>query len=549
MVAATAAFGERVATLRALADRGLMISEREIAGGLAALPVPDEAPPPPISLIGIPTRHRSALLVGAVESFAGNAPPDHPLEIMVAHDADKASESEALVALLAGIALPEHVSLRYAGPAERRAYGRALAAEARLDEELCVDALVRHHPTLWSAGVCRNSILLDSVGELAMMIDDDVRALTADSLIREPGMSLTSGGSVLELWFPDASETAEDLVELAPADVPGQHQRLLGKTLAACLAGQETIDLADASGSYLRSALAGEGRVRATQMGIVGDAATGSLGHYLMLRGPSRERLVVHERVYHHAFVSRQLVRSCIRPALSDGAYCMTYALGIDHREILPPVPPVCRNGDGVFGFVLRHCFKSSLFGFVTDMVAHRAEPRASSFERLLADVGQIDANDLMCRLITASGVTASRPEPEHALGDLGAHLQRLGRMPLAALEELVWTTVLRTRSRDLTLLRENLALYQRRPAFWAAQVEALIEALARAVLDPAHAHPRDLIAAHGQMEGRRWLARHFERYGRLLEVWPEIEAAARRLRAGGVRPSRPLSTAGRLVE
>jgi hypothetical protein len=549
MVSPTAPLGARVAELRALVDKGLLISERELVGGLAAVAALEEAPPPPIELIGIPTRARQAMVLGAVESFASNCAPDRPIEVVVVHDTDRVDESEALCRALAALPVPAHVRLRYSGPEERRAFARQLAAEAQLEEETCAAALLRQHPTLWSAGTCRNTILLESVGALALMIDDDVRSLTARAPVCEPGLALTSTGGVLELWFADAGDLAESLIELAPADVPAQHQRLLGKSLAACVAAAaEPLDVSDAGGSLLRAALAGEGRVRATQMGLVGDAATGSLGHYLLLRGASRERLVVHERVYRHAFESRQLLRSARREAISDGALCMTYALGVDHRELLPPVPPTCRNGDGVFGYVLRHCFRDSYFGFITDVIAHRAEPRTSSFERLLGDLRQIDANDLMCRLITASGIAPSRPEPGHSLGDLGRHLQRLGALPLPALEELVWTTVLRTRSRDLAILREALGAHHHHPPFWAADVERLVEALGRVVVDPAHAQPRDLIAAYGEREGRRWLSRHLADYGRLLEHWPAIEAAARALRAGGVRPSRALSSTGTLA-
>jgi hypothetical protein len=260
-----------------------------------------------------------------------------------------------------------------------------------------------------------------------------------------------------------------------------------------------------------------------------------------MLSGSSRERLVASEAVYGHAFETRQGVRAVRRAALSDGAFCMSFALGLDGRELLPPFVPMGRNSDGVFGHVMRRGFRNSYFGYANEVVAHRPPARSSSMEAMIERLRMIDVNDLVCRVVAASGIETRVLEPRHGLDVIGAHLERLGALPLEELEELVRRLVLRTRSGDLVSLRSTLAQHHRRPARWAEDVARLVEFLSEIVLEPSHSHPRDLVAIFGEDEGRAGLGRVLRDYGRLLGAWAVLDATARELHADGVRPSRPL--------
>ncbi len=277
-------------------------------------------------------------------------------------------------------------------------------------------------------------------------------------------------------------------------------------------------------------------------MGIVGDSATGSLAHYLMLRRGSRERLVASEAIYDHAFASRQGARAVRRAAVSDGTFCMSYALGFDQRELLPPFVPEGRNADGVFGHVVRQCFRDMYFGLLPEVVAHRPRARGSSMADTLARLEQIDLNDLICRIVGASGIRARSADGARCLRTLGAHLERLGSLAPPDLEEYVRTLVLRTRSRDIAVLRQSLAVHQRQPSYWATDVARLIERMSDVVLEPRHCWPGDLIAVDGEKAGREGLGRVLRDYGRLLQWWPAVDAAARELREAGERLSRSVS-------
>jgi hypothetical protein len=532
------AHDKAVALLEGLVARGLLVSEPRIEAGLHAA-ARAEPPPPPIALLGIPTRGRVDRAVAAVSSAV--AARERPLEIVVAHDAVSPEEERALVAALTGVAHPSHVSLRYAGPAERARYAEALAERAAVDPAVVRWALSREDARLWCEGTCRNALILDAVGQLSIQLDDDIASETAASPAVEPGLALSSGSATSQMWFPAPGQGAEQLASLAPSDVPAIHERLLGRSVAACLHGAPAIDFAEASGAFLRAALAGEGRVRVTQMGIAGDSATGSLGHYLALQGSSRARLLADEATYQHAFTSRQVLRAGRRDAIIDGAFTMGFALGLDGRRLLPPFMPLHRNADGLFGIVLRRCFRDSYIGFATDVVAHRPPERRYSFAQLIRELHPIDMNDLLCRIVNAAGVESRSAEPAHGLADLGDFLQRLAALPQVELEERVRIAVLRTRTQDVANLRAVHQAFAGQPAYWGRHVEITAKALRALLLEPSHSHPRDLMAAYGEEEGRRALATTLRDYGRLLSAWPALDEAARDLRLAGVRPSRAL--------
>lgn len=542
MVSATASFAGAVSELRGLVERGLLVSEQHLTERLRTQANAHDAngdvnAPPPITSIGIPTRGRAGLVIEAIESYRRGKTEGRQVEVVVAHDATGDGESQALIDALREVDGGDAISLRYAGPRQRADYAAKLARAAEVDPQLVAWALTRRHPDAWQVGVLRNALMLDAAGTLTVMIDDDVRSELASPPITEDGVALTSLGGVMEHWFPAPGRAAESLVRLAPADILTPHETLLGRSLRGLL---DTVDLdvGDASAKLLRDALAGRGRVRCSQLGLAGDAATGSLAHLLMLKGRSRERLVVSEAIYDHAFTSRQEARGAVRRAVSDAPACMSYALGLDLRGPLPPFPPEGRNSDGVFGFALRHCVRDALLGYAPSVVAHRPPPRASSIDEVLDEVRQIDINDLVCRVVASSGLQTRSADVDSSFHRLGEHLKRLGELRLEDLEEMLRVLTLRTRSRDIAGLGATLASHHDRPAYWARDVNKLRERLRVVALEPDHTQPRDLIRADGREAGREGVRRIFRDYGRLLSSWPRLEAAARSLREDGIRPS-----------
>jgi hypothetical protein len=237
------------------------------------------------------------------------------------------------------------------------------------------------------------------------------------------------------------------------------------------------------------------------------------------------------------------VVRSARRTTVSDGPFVMSMSFGHDGTTLLPPFFPVQRNADGVLGMVLRATWHDAFFGFLPWAVEHvPASTRASPFEEFFATLGRVECNDIVCLLVSAAQVEPDRVDPAPGLRALGEVFERWGRLPLRDFEEIVRVQALRARALDLGVLEDALARHGRAPAFWARDVARAIEALRATLSSPTIGYPSDLAATFGEEAARPLFARLIRRYGELLQVWPDLFAAAIELRQRGVRPGAAVS-------
>jgi hypothetical protein len=71
--------------------------------------------------------------------------------------------------------------------------------------------------------------------------------------------------------------------------------------------------------------------------------------------------------------------------------------------------------------------------------------------------------------------------------------------------------------------------------------LQHLLGVLRQALPGPDYPVPRDLAERFGGTEARPLLQRLVRRFGQLLQVWPDLVAAARALRGRGVRLAQPV--------
>jgi len=90
-------------------------------------------------------------------------------------------------------------------------------------------------------------------------------------------------------------------------------------------------------------------------------------------------------------------------------------------------------------------------------------------------------------------------------------------------------------------VLQSRLQAYGASPRFWADDVKRMIELLSKGTSAGDYVVPRDLRHEHGVEAVRRLSQELIARLGELLEGWPAIVAAARRLRANGCRLADPV--------
>ena len=518
------------AELGELAQEGLLVRVTDL---LRRVGEARADPPPPVASLGIPTARRPASLREALDSYVDDAlRHGRALDYVVADGAADEAEAAPVRAVVAGIRARRGVPVAYAGRGEKLRFAGSLARRAGVDPALVAFALLGDEQLSSAVGGNRNALLLHGAGDLLLQVDDDTRCRIRPPPDPLPGITLSSIDDPSELW-PLAP----------PGDPPDRpfaalHEELLGRAAGDCAAARpEGLDLGGATGMLFRRIEARGGRVLVTQCGSRGDAGTGSMVHLVTLEGRSRDRLLAAEGPYREAHRTRRLIRASPRPAVGDGAACMSMALGLDARAVLPPFPPSQRSSDAVFGAVLRRCHHDALSGFVPWAVEHVPPgSRETSPEAFRESLGVIGANDVLRLLVAAARVEPDRDDPGRSLRALGEVLVRWGSLPLADFEDLARVQVLRARSLDLLLLDDALRRHRRAPAFWARDAELVRDALRRVVERPGVAWPADLTAALGEEAGRARLQALVRRYGELLGAWPALWEAARALRAEGVR-------------
>jgi hypothetical protein len=213
----------------------------------------------------------------------------------------------------------------------------------------------------------------------------------------------------------------------------------------------------------------------------------------------------------------------------------MSTVLGIDNRNLLPPFMPVLRGEDGIFGYLLSICFEHSFFAHLPWAILHAAESRKYSphFMKYVADRTLSD--------IIVFSLASQPPRPGHLSGQerlqtLGTYLTEIGRLPLPEFEEFIQLQVSSRFSQLLFTLEQSFKKYEGAPDFWGRDLRQYIQTTQQAL------QSKDCIIAQDLKEGRtdsevlRLSQQLVLGFGRLLQVWPDMMAEARSLRARGLR-------------
>lgn len=526
---------EAAARLEALQQRGLLATRAQVHAALVAAPLPDA--PALITTIGVVTKDRPELLARALESHRAVAQAQGRTVELAVYDDSVHPELRALGA-------------RYAGREEKRAYLDRLAARVpEVPRAVLAFGLGLDEPSRLgtsagtAAGANRNVALLDVAGTCALSVDDDTTARVAlgagldgpAGLGAAAGLVLTSAHDATTFRFHADRAGALGTAPWADVDPLALHERLLGRAVGALVAAlpAEAVDLDTASAPLLRRLGAQGGRVRLTSLGLVGDSGMGSPAYYVLLGEPTRSRLFADYPAFRR---TRAVLRQVDRPTVSAGTFLMGPSVGLDAREVLPPFLPYGRNQDGAYAVALRTLAPDGYLGHLPAAVEHApADERRfgegpSGGVALLADV-------VIHALEGAPLASVAGAEARYAR--VGAHLIGLGALPPRELAEL---TVVERAGRVASQIGRLQAALDGpppgAPAAWVADVEAQVEHLRAAAVDPALALPSGWVKAHGLEGAARQLGEVLTLYGRLVEAWPAVFAAARALRDEGGRPA-----------
>jgi hypothetical protein len=346
-----------------------------------------------------------------------------------------------------------------------------------------------------TTGANRNCVLLDTIGEQLLSVDDDTVCQIAVPPGGWRGIDRPTYDPT-EFWFYPDSPAMLASVERRTADVLKTHELFMDQAVM-------------------------------TLSGRLGDSAMDSPRSYFTLTGESRARFVSSESNYRSALTSREVLRTVRQPTLSYGPFCMCTAFGLDQRAIVPPFMPVDRNADGTFG-LMRQTVMNAQVAFLPWSLLHAPNPVRTYAPDCWAEAAMVRFSDIVMAAILTHRWRADAVTTADRLVDLGRHLVRLGALPFPDFDARVRITHQLRRLAFATVLEDQLKAYDSSPAFWAEDIRRMLSVLERAAADCGP-------IAKPESQSR------IGRFGELCIAWPALVDASQRLKADGVRLSAPI--------
>ena len=527
-----------VASLRSwlprLLEAGLLVSSFDLHAQIRAQSA--EARPGVIEAIGFPTGgDRVPLMARALDSFIANTEAHgRSVEFLISDGSRTSAQRDAFRAM--GAARAGRVL--YAGEDEKRDFAKRLVERSGCSPEAVEFALFDPLGTGFTCGANRNAVLLHGAGRMVCSVDDDVVCRLAAPQEPSDGLALfATCDPYSRSYFADRA-SARAAATFVEVDYLAANEAMLGRALADLLPGEaDALDVAQVDDEILRRIEDAATRVRATFTGHIGDPGIPTSTYYLFARGKNRERLTASEALYRAALASRSVQTLTASRAIGDASVCPGMAMGLDHRELLPPFFPVLHAEDFIFGATLWRCCPDALLGHLPFAIEHDPGPGKPIVQPsdLSADRRAVvfEFAHLMRRF-----VLLQHPAPHASAVErmqvIGRALSELGALPGADFRDFLQIQTLEHESQRLDFLERQLRENTDAPDFWRDDVQALLDHTREALGHDDFDIPLELKASRSPEENRGLMRSLTARFGALLQEWPAMVEAARALREEG---------------
>ena len=301
------------------------------------------------SAVFIITCDRPNAVERLLASLLRNAKLDAHERLTLIDDSRSADNRRANRALLADFNRRSAREMQYFGAEEQSAlleHLRSELPEAAQGLRFLID------PKPWEAkktyGRSRTLALLLSVGQRALVLDDDILCQALQPAVREPGIGFT--GRRQAAFYRDREALMASAASAGVDPLMG-HLEYLGQNLGFALSdighGEIATEWLQGANAAMLNELHAEAPVLITQCGSWGDPGTAA--HWaLNLDEASIERLISAPHGMREALENRCNWLGCTRPTLHKMAF-MSAITGVDNSHLLPPYFPAFRGEDLLF--------------------------------------------------------------------------------------------------------------------------------------------------------------------------------------------------------
>ncbi len=477
----------------------------------------------------VPTRNRGDILRETLPSWLGAfSEYGRSPGVLIADDSDDGlalSKAEVCAPAVGGS--PAIIF----GKAERRGLVSFLT-EKGLPQDPLEFALFGDGSGLPTYGINRNAVLLLLSGKRLVSSDDDALWVPG----RLPGSRsiplLSDRPFPLLLRHFLTRDRALAAVETTEADPIGVHESFLGGHVephgeaGSGPAHAIELDLTpDAPEPQLQTEYTGGLRVLATSMGYYGNSAMTSSGVVLFLDRRA-DHGVENEADYLAALESTEILHVSDRPVLTRKGYFMTMSFAVDNSELLPPFLPVGRGMDAIWAATILACHPDGLLAHLPLAVYHDP-PEIRTASRQAAVSYRPRLSEYLLILLRGARIPDFLREPVRRMAFLGDYLQSVGTMGWGEFREFfkdLWLGEAVSQAHHLSIAVEG---HGRRPRAWVQDVDEYLEALLEWGRSPELLLPADWEGPGFSQGGRERLLAIATRFGRLLEAWPSMRAAA----------------------
>ena len=483
-----------------------------------------------IESLGIPTRNRPESLRRCLLSYAQCAAEfGRKIKFIVADQSEPPEVRAANMGSIEAVKAQFGGEMSYAGMEEQKRFVSVLAKAAGLDECSVAFALLNPECFPIATGANRNVLLLATVGELALQVDDDSICTVARFTESADKLTFTSKGDPTEFRFPDRCFPQEIYRNFSMEDFFALHEQFLGREMSVYLGENQKreFDFNSAKPQLLETLHRGNNTVCVSALGVGGASGIGSAIGFLRLDAESRAHLMRSESVYRSAFENDLLLRAVIAPSIGDSQWCSGLNLGLDNRRFLPPFLPVQRSQDGVFSALL-HAISRPLFAHLPWFLLHAdSGERQQTRDDLRKQFASLKSADLLVLLIRKFAPQPLRSQPADNLAALGRTLCEWGSAAQGDFEEMLFLVVAQMVASRLEEFEKRLARYKRQPAFWAKDMEMCIEASLAALPGNGYITPWDLSDCWGESKARATMQLLVRKTGEMLMIWSDLREAA----------------------
>ncbi len=520
---------------RELISHGLLVPKSAFLRGLLEMGAGCEAPPTVTSVI-VTTRDRipqlQRCLVGFIENTRKHG---RSVDYLVIDNSRNENQRVKITGVLTPFAAGG-VKIHYAGREEKSRFKielvQAGSAEG-LPDDIVDFCLFGDEGFAQTYGANRNALLLDTTGELIVMTDDDTLCQPAVLGESAPTLALSSMKDPAVTRFHADRRQLVRSVRTTDVDILSWHEKVLGRSIAGCMSALGSDSALDVecitpeSAHFFGKALK---VVRASASGHWGDAGMDSPYLLLELSGKSRDLLMRSKEQYTQAGESREIFRSVPCCTISDNSVFMAINAGIDNRSLLPPFLPVGRNEDGIFAMTLRICAQDALIGHIPLAVLHSPQ-EARRYEQGGSPIAAPRLAEILSAIMSTFNPSPGHETVSQRLSDLGKLLVDVGSLKIEDFTEHVETVWAAAASRYIGLLESLLDLHRGKPDYWAEDVLSFIERLTDFTVHKSAAAPRELLETQTPEQAVEVCRRVVRRFGELLQWWPVIYGAAKKLR------------------